>query len=116
MRFNAPRSHPYESGDCREPLFPVSLTAEIRTNQPRTFMKMLNTSRLMAQLLTKFTLSGKSTRTIRLAWIAAALAICGQALAQTPLEIYDASIAADALLASPLIPVATLTTPVVLTG
>ena len=70
----------------------------------------------MAQLLTKFTLSGKSTRTIRLAWIAAALAICGQALAQTPLEIYDASIAADALLASPLIPVATLTTPVVLTG
>jgi hypothetical protein len=70
----------------------------------------------MAQLLTKFTLSGKSTHTIRLAWIAAALAICGQALAQTPLEIYDASIAADALLASPLIPVATLTTPVVLTG
>ena len=79
-------------------------------------MKMLNASKLMAQLLTKVSSSCRSTCTHRLAWIVAALAICGQGLAQTPLEIYDASIAADALLASPLIPVATLTTPVVLTG
>ncbi len=45
-----------------------------------------------------------------------ALGICGPALGQTPLEIYDASIAADALLSPDLIPAATLTTPVVLWG
>lgn len=87
------------------------------TNPPKTFMKILiNACGLMTPLLTEFTLGAKSTRTNRLAWIVAALAICGHALAQTPLEIYDSSIAADALLASPLIPAATLTTPVVLTG
>jgi hypothetical protein len=36
-------------------------------------MKMLNASRLMARLLTKFTFSGKSRLANRLAWIAAAL-------------------------------------------
>ena len=53
----------------------------------------------------------------RLAGIVSALAVCGHALAQTPLEVYDLAIAADASHpTAPLVPVATLTTPVVLTG
>jgi hypothetical protein len=52
----------------------------------------------------------------RLAGIVAGSILCSQALSQTPLETYDAAIAADASLSSPLIPAAMLTTPVVLTG
>jgi hypothetical protein len=79
-------------------------------------MKMLNPYGLVTPLLPKFTLGVERTRTSRLAGIVAALVVCGHALAQTPLEIYDSAIAADALLPSPLTPVATLTTPVVLAG
>ena len=67
-------------------------------------MKMLNANWLETPRLTKFTLGTKRTRTRGLAGIVAALAICGHALAQTPLEIYDSAIAADALLAPPLDP------------
>jgi len=45
---------------------------------------------------------------------AAAVAICGHALAQTPLEIYDSAITADVDIG--MVPAATLTSAVVLTG
>ncbi len=52
-----------------------------------------------------------------LAGAAAATALLTTAVAQTPLEVYDAAIAADSLSATePLYPVAMLTEPVVLTG
>jgi hypothetical protein len=106
-QFSLTRAAPCTSGRSKSKCLSV---------QFQTLMKMLNAIKLMTHLLTRFTLGGKSTRSNRLALIAAGLAICGHALAQTPLEFYDSSIAADALLPVPLTPVATLTTPVVLTG
>lgn len=79
-------------------------------------MNMLIASRLLTPLRKKYTMVTQRARTIGLVGIVAAMTICGHALAQTPLEIYDSSIAADAALAIPLTPVAALTTPVVLTG
>lgn len=72
-------------------------------------MKSLLKYHLMKPRFTRFASN-------RIVICAAVMAICGHALAQSPLETYDFSIAADASLPVPLTPVATLTTPVVLTG
>lgn len=72
-------------------------------------MKSITPVSFVRPHLTKFLIS-------RAVGCAAAVVLLGQTLAQTPLEIYDSSIAADALLSTPLTPVATLSSPVVLTG
>jgi len=70
----------------------------------------------MATLLIRIRPSLGSLVAPRLAVMIAALAITGPALAQTPLDTYDATIAADALFAGSLTPAATFTTPVILNG
>jgi hypothetical protein len=70
-------------------------------------MKSLPADCLVRRCLTRFALT-------RIIGCAAVLVICGHALAQTPLEIYDSAITADVAIG--LVPAATLTSAVVLTG